>query len=82
MKIKLTIKRMLSMCPNAWYIFIKSLQAAGLMHFCSFMMLLQWNGSMMKNYELYMTAIALQESAQALLIVAIIMSAFIEDHSS
>ena len=70
------------MCPNAWYIFIKSLQAAGLMHFCSFMLLLKWNGSMVENYELYMTAISLQESSLALLIVAIIMSAFIEDHSN
>lgn len=81
MKLKQTLCRMLSMCPKAWYIFIKSLQLAGLMHFCSFMLLLKWNGSMADNFELYKTAISMQECAQSILLIAVLLSVFIEDHS-
>ena len=81
MKLKQTVLRMLSMCPMAWNLFIKSLQLAGLMHFCSFILLLVWNGSMFENYNLYKTAISLQESAQAILLISVFLSAFIEDYS-
>ncbi len=81
MKLKQTVFRMLSMCPAAWYIFIKSLQLAGLMHFCSFMLLLVWNGSMFENYDLYVTAISMQECAQAILLISVLLSVFIEDYS-
>lgn len=82
MKVKKIIGRMLSMCPEAWYIFIRSLQLSCFLHFCSFILLLQWNGCMAANYPLYMTAISLQETAQALLLVTIFLSAFIEDYKS
>ena len=81
MKIKQTVHRMLSMCPMAWNICIKSLQLAGLMHFCSFMLLLAWNGSMFENYTLYKTAISLQECSQATLLISVFLSVFIEDYS-
>ena len=78
MKLNKTLHHMLCMGNTAWYIFIKSLQLSCLMHFCSFMLLLEWNGSMAANYELYMTAISLQESGQAVLLVAVLLSAIIE----
>ena len=82
MKLGKTMHRMLSMCPNAWYIFIRSLQLSCLMHFCSFILLSHWNGNMTEHYNLYMTAVTLQETAQAVLITAVLLSAIVEDHSS
>lgn len=82
MKIKKTISRMLMMCPEAWYIFIRPLQLSCFMHFCAFILLLQWNGSMSENYILYMTAVSLQETAQAVLLVSVLLSVFIEDYKS
>ncbi len=82
MKAKQIIVRMLSMCPEAWYIFIRTLQLCCFLHFCSYLLLLQWNGSMAANYSLYMTAISLQETAQAVLLVSVLLSAFIEDYKS
>ena len=78
MKLKKTLHHMLSMRNLPWYIFIKSLQLSCLMHFCSFVFLLEWNGSMMANYDLYMTAMSLQETGQAILLVAVLLSAIIE----
>ena len=79
MKIKATLRRMLSMCPDAWYIFIRTIQLGCMLLFCAFMLLLKWNGCMMEGYDLYMTAMALEETCQALLLIAVILSVCIED---
>ena len=82
MKLKKTVCRMLSMCPEAWYIFIRCLQLGCLLHFCSYMLLMQWNGSMYDNYHLYMTAISMQETALGILLISVFLSVFIEDQKS
>ncbi len=81
MKIKPVVRRMLSMCPDAWYIFIRSIQLCCLL-LCAFILLLEWNGSMSEKYELYKTAMALSEICQALLLIAVIASVCIEDVQS
>ncbi len=82
MKLKAIVGRMLRMCPAAWTVFIRSLQLCCFLLFCSFMLLLKWNGSMTDGYEHYMTAMALEENCQALLLVAVLVSVCIEDRQS
>ena len=60
MKAKKTIRRMLAMSPDAWYIF--SMAEGG--------------------YRLYMTAMSLYETGQALLLIGAIFSVCIEDAQS
>lgn len=78
-KLRSTLRRMLSMCPDAWYIFIRSVQLCCLLLFCAFMLLLEWDGSMTNGYDLYMTAMGLMETGQGLLLIAGILSVCIED---
>lgn len=79
MKLKPVLRRMLSMCPDAWYIFIRSIQLCSVLLLCAFALLVQWNGSMMENYELYMTAMSIDEITQALLLIAVLLSVCLED---
>ena len=76
------LHRMLSMCPLAWYIFIRSLQLCCLLLICSFALLLEWGGSMYENYALYRLAVALNETGQALLLISVLLSVVIEDAQS
>ena len=82
MKLCSILRRMLAMCPDAWYIFIRTMQLCVVLLFCSVMLLLEWNGSMLDNYALYMTARSLNETSQALLLIAVLFSVFIEDAQS
>lgn len=68
MKIKKALLGMLNMREEAWYIFIRSIQLCCVLLICCFALLLEWGGSMM-NYELYMTALALNESSQAVFLI-------------
>lgn len=79
MKLALILRRMLSMCPEAWYIFIRTIQLCVVLLFCAFVLLLEWNGSVFGNYELYETAQAINETVQALLLIAVLFSVLIED---
>ena len=79
MKLKATIQRMLQMCPEAWYITIRSLQLCCVLLFGAFLLLLEWNGDMLGKYALYMTAQSLNESAQAILLIAMLFSVIVED---
>ena len=82
MKLMATLHRILHMCPDAWYIFIRTIQLCCVLLFCAFMLLLEWNGSMVKGYDLYMTAMSLEEICQALLLIAVILSVCIEERQS
>ena len=83
MKTKKTIRRMLAMCPDAWYIFISSVKLTAFVLLCAFVLLLGWNGSMAEGgYRLYMTAMSLYETGQALLLIGALFSALIEDAQS
>ena len=79
MKLKKIISRMLCMCPEAWYIFIRTLQLTAVLLLCAFALLVNWNGSIVEQYSLYMTAASLMEIIQALLLIAVIFSVCIED---
>ena len=74
MKIKKALLYMLSMRAEAWYIFIRCIQLCCVLLVCSFALLVEWDGSML-NYELYMTAMALNETSQALFLIGVIASA-------
>lgn len=82
MKLKPILRRMLSMCPDAWYIFIRSIQLCCLLLFCALALLIKWDSSMFSGYEPYMTAMALCETVQALLLTAVIVSVCIEDFNT
>ena len=79
MKLRAITRRMLSMCPDAWYIFIRSIQLCCLLLLCAFALLVEWDGRMAENYALYMTAMSLTKITQALLLIAVIASVCIED---
>lgn len=76
MKIKKALLGMLNMREEAWYIFIRCIQLCCVLLICAFALLLEWNGSMSK-YELYLSAVALNESSQAIFLIGVIMSAVI-----
>ena len=83
MKAKKTIRRMLAMCPDAWYIFITSVKLTAFVLLCAFVLLLGWNGRMEEDgYRLYMTAMSLYETGQALLLIGALFSVLIEDAQS
>ena len=79
MKLKQTVRRMLVMCPDAWYIFIRSIELTAFLLLCSFVLLLHWDGHMLTGYRPYLTAMALYETGQGLLLTGAILSACIED---
>ena len=79
MKLRKTVQRMLSMCPDAWYIFITSIKLTAFVLVCAFVLLLGWGGSMAEGYREYMTAMSLYEIGQALLLIGVIFSVCIED---
>ena len=79
MKLRMIIRRMLSMCPDAWYIFITSVKLTAFVLICAFVLLLSWDGNMAEGYCQYMTAMSLYEIGQALLLIGVIFSVCIED---
>ena len=82
MKLRRTVRCMLDMKPEAWYIFLRSLQLSCVLLLCAFALLLEYNGDMLGKYPLYMTAQSLNESAQGILLVALILSVCMEELQS
>lgn len=82
MKLKAIIKRMLAMCPEAWYIFIRAIQLCAALLLCAAALYKEYGGSLTDNYALYMSARALNETAQAVLLTGVLFSALIEDAST
>ena len=79
MKLRMTLRRMLRMCPKAWYIFINSVRLTALLLFAAFVLLLCWGGSMGTGYRAYMAAMALYEYGQIVLMLGVLFSACLED---
>ena len=52
MKLRKTVRRMLDMKPDAWYIFLRSLQLCCVLLLCAFALLLEYNGDMLGKYPL------------------------------
>ena len=82
MKLRAAVRRMLCMCPDAWYIFIRGIQLCCVLLFCAALLLIRWDGSMMAGYEQYKTAGAIVETTQALLLITGLFSVCIEDLQS
>ena len=82
MKLRQTIRRMLAMKSDPWYLFLRSLQLCCVLLLCAFALLLDYNGDQLGKYPLYMTAQSLNESAQGILLVAIILSVCMEELQS
>lgn len=76
------IHRMLSMCPEAWYIFIRGIQLCVFLLLCAVLLLIARENGNPGGYVLYLTANALNETAQALFLIAVLSSAIIEDAQS
>lgn len=79
MKLRPIVRRMLRMCPAAWYIFIRSVQLSAFLLLCAFVLLMECDGGIYDHYRLYMSAVALSEITQAILLIAVIASVCIED---
>ena len=82
MKLRKTVQRMLSMKPEPWYVFIRSLQLCCMLLLCAFALLVEYNGDMLGRYPLYITAQSLNETAQGILLVAVILSVCMEELQS
>lgn len=82
MKLRQTIQRMLAMKDGPWILFLRSLQLCCVLLLCAFALLLEYNGDQLGKYPLYMTAQSLNESAQGILLVAIILSVCMEELQS
>ena len=82
MKLRKTIRRMLATKNDPWYLFLRSLQLCCVLLLCAFALLLEYNGDQIGKYPLYMTAQSLNESAQGILLVAIILSVCMEELQS
>ena len=80
MKITLIVKRMLRMCPDAWYIFMRTLQLSCLLLFPSLVSLIGYENT--GSHELFNMAAALYELPQSLLIISMIGSICIEELQS
>lgn len=81
MKLISILRRMLSMCPEAWYIFLRTIQLCVMLLFCAVIFLFEWNGSAFENFRMYQSAMAANETAQALLLIGVLFSVLIEDVS-
>lgn len=82
MKLLAPLKRMLKMCPEAWYIFIRGVQLCAALLICALALLMEWDSCMTARHDLYHLACALNETAQAVLMLAVLFSVLIEDVST
>ena len=82
MKLRQTIQRMLAMKEGPWVLFLRSLQLCCVLLLCAFALLLEYNGDQLGKYPLYMTAQSLNETAQGILLIAIILSVCMEELQS
>ena len=82
MKLRAIFHRMLQMCPLAWYIMIRCLQLCCALLLGAILLLIAWDGKMLTHYSLYMTALALNETAQAILLIGLLLPVILEDFQS
>ena len=78
MKLSLAIRGMLNMCPEAWSLFIRSLQLCCTLLLGALILLIAWDGQMLEHSTLYHTAVALNETAQAVLLLGILLPVLVE----
>ena len=78
MKLRAVVRRMLAMSEPAWTIFSRSLQISCMLLFCSFLLLLD-TGPLVQSYPQYITALALYETPQGILLLGLILSVCLEE---
>ena len=76
--LKKIMRRMLCMRPEAWYIFRRCLILCCMLNLCAAALLKEWGGSMSTAYDMYMTAVSLVETGQAVLLTGVLGSFIIE----
>ena len=79
MKLRATLRRMLGMCPLAWYIFLRGIQLSCVLLLGAIFLLIAWDGDTMLHYTQYSCAIALHECAQAVLLITVLLPVIVED---
>ena len=83
MKLRIAVRGMLGMCPEAWGLFMRSLQLCCALLLGALLLLIAWDGQMFARGALYHTAVALNETAQAILLLGVLLPVLIEAaHSS
>ncbi len=70
---------MLCMKPLPWYIFKRGLQLCTLLLLLSFIALLRWGGDLYNAHFYYDLALSLNETAQAVLLLTVLISVVAED---
>ena len=81
MKIRKALRGMLGMCPWAWYIFLRCIQLCCFLLLGALVLLIGWDGQTLERGALLNTAAALNETAQAVLLLGVLLSVLIEDQS-
>lgn len=79
MRLQAAIQRMLRMCPEAWYIQIRSIQLCCALLLGALCFLIGWSGDRVHGYSYYQTAQTLNECAQTVLLIGVIVPPLLED---
>ena len=82
MKLRRTVERMLAMKPGPWYLFIRSIQLCCVLLLCAAALLAECRGDLLGRYGLYALAQSLNETAQGILLIAVLASVCMEDLQS
>ena len=75
------IQRVLSMCQISWELLIRSLQLSCVLLFCSFVLFMHTGPLTIWNFDTYQLARELATLPQAILLVAMLAGAIIEERS-
>ena len=79
MKLMAAIRRMLRMCPEAWYIQIRSIQLCCALLLSAVFFLIAWSGDRVHAYQFFQTAQTLNECAQISLLLGVILPPIVEE---
>lgn len=77
--LKKIVRRMLCMQSLPWYIFRSGLRLCTLLLILCFISLLIWGGDMYNAMYYYKLAVSLNETAQSVLLIAVLFSVIAED---
>ncbi len=79
MKLLAVARRMLRMCPEAWYIQIRSIQLCCALLLGAVFFLIAWSGDRVHSYRCFQTALTLNECAQTSLLFGVIVPPIVEE---
>lgn len=81
MKIKAIVQRMLRMCPAAWELQVRSWQLCCTLLAGAILLLVVCDGDLLRRYDLYIQAVSFKELSQAILLLAALGPALVEDYA-